>query len=321
MNRPKTKFPSNAKVPIPSTGRPLASNRTPRRVAAAAPPITSSLVLPADKARLLIRWNVAMAAFHLLLAAVTLGVGNRELAVPVYKTVVDFEVPTNGTWELVPYQRQSGSLMVTALVAVFFLLSCTFHLLNATVWRRFYLSELGRCRSPTRWIEYFFSAPVMIVIIGYSLGLRDRASIIAIAGLVATTMPFGYWTEMIARPTPTGDAWTEPLYVRLFPWAVGHVPQTFAWLIIILQFYDGNFDPSEVAPSFVHVILWGELVLFFSFGFAALAAQMGTPRQFYRGEIAFQVLSLVSKGLLGILLIANVLMLSRFEEIYEAASA
>ena len=318
MIRPKA-APIASKTKVLPAGRASVPNgggaALPRRasVAAAAPPT----VLPADKALLIIRWNWAMAVFHLLLAAVTLGVGNRELAVPVYKTVVDFQVPVNGTWSLVPYQRESGSLMVTALVAVFFLLSSAFHLLNATLWRRFYLAELARCRSPTRWTEYFFSAPVMIVLIGYSLGIRDRASIIAIAALVATTMPFGYWTEMIARPTQTADAWTEPLSVRLFPWVVGHVPQTFAWLIIVLQFYDGDFDPSEKAPSFVHVILWGELVLFFSFGFAALAAQLGTPKQFYRGEIAFQVLSLVSKGLLGILLIANVLMLSRFEEIYE----
>ena len=257
-----------------------------------------------------------MAGFHLVLACVTIGVGNRELAVPVYKTVVDF-VPANGTWALIPYYRESGSLMVTALVAVFFFLSFIFHFFNATLWRRFYLSELGHCRSPTRWTEYFLSAPVMIVVVSYSLGLRDRSNLISVAALIAITMPFGYWTEMIARPNSTGDEWMKPLRVRLFPWVLGHFPQVVAWFIIILQFYDGNFDPNEVAPDFVHAILWGELVLFFSFGFAALGAQLGTPKQFYRGEIAFQVLSLVSKGLLGIILLSNVLLLSRFEEIYE----
>ena len=214
------------------------------------------------------------------------------------------------------YRRGVRSLLITASVAVFFLLSCAIHFGNAFLWRSFYIAELGACRSPTRWIEYFFSAPVMILLISYSLGVRDRAVLIAIAALIATTMPFGYWTEMIARPK-TEDAWTEALRVRLLPWVLGHVPQTFAWLLIILQFYDGSFDPNDITPAFVHAILWCELVLFFSFGFAALLAQVGPPKYFYRGELAFQVLSLVSKGLLGILLIANVLMLSRFEDLFD----
>jgi hypothetical protein len=66
----------------------------------------------------------------------------------------------------------------------------------------------------------------------------------------------------------------------------------------------------------VHAILWAELVLFFSFGLASLWSQIQPPKRFYQGELMFQVLSLVSKGLLGSLLIANVLMLSRFDDLY-----
>ena len=84
-----------------------------------------------------------------------------------------------------------------------------------------------------------------------------------------------------------------------------------------MQFYDGNIDPTDSVPWWVHLILWVELALFFSFGAAAALAQWSTPDRFYRGELLFQVLSLVSKGLLGILLLSNVLMLSRFEDIYE----
>ena len=43
------------------------------------------------------------------------------------------------------------------------------------------------------------------------------------------------------------------------------------------------------------------------------------PRHFYRGELAFQVLSLTAKGLLGGLLLGNVLMLSAFEELYDTS--
>ena len=258
-----------------------------------------------------------MSLFHLTLAITTFGVGNASLDVPVYKTVVDFVPGGNGsTWQLIPYQRKSGEIFFTAAVACFFLLSSLFHALNATVWRDFYFRELEQCRTPTRWTEYFFSAPLMMAIIAYTLGIRDRSLLLAVAALVAATMPYGYWTEMVSRPI-SPEEWGAPLRVRLLPWALGHVPQVVAWLLVILQFYDGNFDPTEITPAFVHAILWAELILFFSFGFAALGAQLARPKYFYRGELAFQVLSLVSKGLLGILLIANVLMLSRFEDLYD----
>ena len=126
-------------------------------------------------------------------------------------------------------------------------------------------------------------------------------------------MPYGYWVEQIARPA-SADAWTRPLGARLLPWFVGHVPQVAAWVLVLLQFYDGG--ASARAPGFVHAILWAQLALFFSFGGASLLSQALPPRHFYRGELLFQALSLVSKGLLGGLLIANVLMLSSFEEAF-----
>lgn len=278
-------------------------------------------------ARTLTRWNYAMTLFHAALAATTLAVGNLDLQVPVYKTRIDFQY-RNGTanatnttarerpWELVPLYEESGSLPFTWLTATFFLLSAAFHLGNAVVWRTWYIRQLQLCYTPSRWIEYFFSAPVMIVLISYTLGIRSRAVLLANAALVAITMPFGYWVELLARPAGS-SAWTRPLRVRLAPWALGHVPQVTAWFLIVLQFYDGH-DETDRAPWFVHLILWVELLLFFSFGAASLLSQWYAPKFFYRGEILFQVLSLVSKGLLGMLLLANVLMLSRFDDLYDA---
>lgn len=263
-----------------------------------------------------------MALFHTILFTVTLSVGNWDLSVPMYKTLLDFverdETNDDAGWDLVPSYGYGGELYLTWLVATFFLLSAAFHLGNITLWREFYLSELAECRSPTRYLEYSLSAPVMMIVISYSLGIRNRATLVAIAVLVGVTMPFGYWTEVIARPAPgKRDAWTLPLLHRLYPWFLGHVPQVTAWFLIAWQFYDSVADPDDRIPDFVYAILWGELVLFFSFGGAALLAQWSTPQYFYRGELAFQVLSLVSKGLLGLLMITNVLMLSRFEEVYE----
>lgn len=279
--------------------------------------------------RTLLLWNFAMFLFHSALATVTLVFGSQTLSVPLYKTVIDFvtlseeasgtmsgEAGSGDAWRLIPSLVEEGSLPFTNLVASFFILSAAFHLLNCTLWKEFYLKELSQCRTPTRWLEYFFSAPVMILLIAYTLGVRDRSLLFAIAVLIGVTMPFGYWTEQCARPVDD-DTWKGSFSARIFPWVIGHVPQLAAWVFILLAFYDGTADTNDVIPWFVHLILWAELVLFFSFGFASLLSQWYPPKYFYRGELVFQVLSLVSKGLLGLLMITNVLMLSRFEELYD----
>lgn len=268
---------------------------------------------------MLIRWNAALCVFHTGLAILTLAVGKWDLRADVYRTTLDVryenQTERSGAWELVPVLVSGGDFNATWLTASFFMLSAVFHLLNATCARDYYLSQLRQCYTPLRWIEYFFSASVMIILISYFLGVRDRVTLVSNAVLVAVTMTFGYWTEREARPA-SPDAWTQPLSVRLFPWVLGHVPQSAAWAVIIHQFYTG-FDATDDVPWFVHLILWGELALFFSFGIAALVSQLNPPRFFYQGEVLFQMLSLVSKGLLGGLLITNVLMLSNVDDVYD----
>ena len=278
---------------------------------------------------LLFWWNVSMSVFHAFFLIITLSLATPDLSVNVYKTSIWFQVLINGTYitvddnkpnatnvfRLVPYYERTNGLNITILAASFFALSSLFHFLNAMPLRSFYIRELQHCRTPTRWVEYFFSAPVMFVLIAYGLGIRDRSLLIATATLIATTMPFGYWVEVIARPK-TPNEWCLPLHRRIYPWFLGHIPQTVAWSLVILSFYDNSWNVSEI-PWFVHVILWAELFLFFSFGAASFVSQLGPPSKFYIGELIFQVLSLVSKGLLGFLLLQNVLMLSEFDEIYE----
>jgi hypothetical protein len=269
--------------------------------------------------RTLTMWNAAMALFHTALATITLVLGNRDLSIPLYKTVLTFknatELNVTDGWSVVPEYRETFGFPMTIFVATFFIISAVFHLLNATLLRDYYLRELAQCRTPTRWAEYFLSAPVMIAILAVTLGERDRSTLLALVVLVAITMPFGYWVEWMGVPR-SADEWTHPLSTRLLPWVLGHVPQTTAWFLLLVLFYDGSAGAADRIPPFVYIIVWVEAVLFFSFGAASFWSQWGPPRLFYRGEQLFQILSLLSKGLLGGLLLANVLVLSEFEEIY-----
>ena len=64
-------------------------------------------------------------------------------------------------WRLGPAYAAAGTLPFTWLVGLFFGLSALFHLLNATLLRGYYLRNLADCLSPTRYLEYTFSAAVM----------------------------------------------------------------------------------------------------------------------------------------------------------------
>lgn len=294
-----------------------------RKVATAPPGPAMTLAMPMEEPRevstievprtLLTRWNMAMSLFHTSLAVVALTVGNVDLSVPIYKTDLTFRTSNRTGFELIPSYVEAGSLPFTILVAVFFGLSATAHGLNATLLNRYYLSRIEQCWAPTRWWEYTFSAAVMFAIISYTLGVRERMLLAAGAGLIATTMPFGYWAESHGRPL-SADEWCAPLWWRLLPWAIGHMPQLVAWAIVLVEYFD---EGGERAPDFVTVLLFAQLALFFSFGFVSFGQQLSTPRNYWRGELAYQVLSLGAKGLLGGILLANVLFLSRFDELFE----
>jgi hypothetical protein len=276
--------------------------------------VTDSIVTVPVNRYLMITLNITMAIFHSSLVFLTFFFGKIDLEGKLYKSEMLYNHSTPG-FELIPtFSELENGLYLTVVTASFFIISALFHFGNATIWKNYYISELENCRAPTRWIEYFFSAAVMIVLISYGLGIRDVMLIFALAGLIATTMPYGYWTEYISRPK-TLDEWNLPLRIRLTPYILGHIPQLTAWGVLIASFYDES--DMENIPVFVHGILWGELALFFSFGFVQLGQQCSKPRHYVRGEIAYQILSFGSKGLLGGLLLANVLILSNFNEIYD----
>ena len=278
--------------------------------------VSSTTKIPIPRSKL-ICLNLTMFLFHTLLAFVTLFFGNVDLKAPLYKTDMNFTIQQNTTpaWDLVPtYEYANVDFYFTVITSIFFIISAVFHLGNATLWKHFYFAELQECRVPTRWIEYFFSASVMMLLLAYGAGIRDVMLLVAVASLVATTIPFGHWTEVCARPKNL-DEWTLPLSQRLLPYALGHFPQIVAWGIVLFSVYDES--DIERIPSFVLIIIWSQLLLFFSFGMVQLWQQSSKPRAYVKGEVAYQFLSLISKGVLGGLLIANVLVLSNYNEIFD----
>ena len=182
-------------------------------------------------------------------------------------------------WALAPdFSERAAWLYLTWAVACFFLLSCVFHLGNALLWKKFYLSALASGYAPFRWIEYTFSASVMILVLGYTSGtsapaatLRtqgaqtlvctqtnsERAArrslvaqmpipaatlpvLVSLFGFTAITMSFGHLHEVICRPKSL-DEWAIPSKLqRLQAHLIGYVPQIFAWSLVIGQFMEAG---------------------------------------------------------------------------------
>jgi len=286
-------------------------------------------------ARKLTKWNAAMAIFHGAFAAITLAMGNKDLKVPVYGSGVRLivggvngsAVGTNATdgWALAPdFSQRTCWMHLTYATACFFLLSCIAHLGNCLLWKKQYLHALSRGYAPFRWIEYTFSASVMILILGYTSGTITLPVLVSLFGFTAITMSFGHLHEVICRPKSLDEWAVASKFWRLQAHLIGYVPQFFAWALVIAQFMeaggasttDASGETSQM-PAFVYIIVFGELLIFWSFGMVQLVVSLRPPSKYYQGEIAYMWLSLFAKGLLGLLVLSNVLMLGSFTEIYE----
>jgi len=283
--------------------------------------------LPVPK-KLLLKWNIGMAIFHGLFFCITLAMGNRELRVPLYGSKVGLDIgndPNNTrAWALVPDSSQrAGWLYLTFLTASFFWLSCMAHLGNALFWRKYYYAALASGYAPFRWMEYSISASIMVLILAYTSGTIALIPLVFLFALTFITMVFGHLHEVICRPKSL-DEWEGGKLWRLQAHLFGYVPQIFAWALIIAQFMEAGGasttdeqGETRQMPPFVYGIVFGELLIFWSFGLVQLIVSIRPPSKYYQGEIAYMWLSLFSKGLLGLIVLSNVLILGSFTEIYE----
>lgn len=268
--------------------------------------------------------NIAAFLCHSVLAGVTIGLGNRDLAVPVYAARLSVKFYNNGSaFKLEPSETYVvGRLYLTYAMASFFLLSAAAHLCNFSCLEEYYISWLRRGHAPMRWVEYSFSASVMMLIIAYLCTLVHLNELLCVFGLTFTTMIFGHLQEVMC--CPKGEEWDPPLFpgklqAHLFGW----VPQLLAWGLIWSQFLrankQGTLPNGEVRkmPDFVYAIVISETILFCSFAVVQIVVYSSNPSSYIKGEIAYLVLSLASKTVLGGLLLSNVIRLGEYSEIFD----
>ena len=220
------------------------------------------------------------------------------------------------------------------IILIFFMLSFVFHLtisvflvarvvVGPNAWTNWYLRGLYSCVAAHRWIEYFFSASIMLLLTCLLLGLRNVHVVWLVVGLMAITITFGWVTELHSSNLIEGGAppyefcgwtltrrwlpgsWKTRLQIHL----LGYLPYALLWGIVFDQFEKNMRVVGDAVPDFVNVSTIGSFALFTLFGIVQLANQIFPygPSVYWLGETTYVILSFTAKANLGFIVIFQAL--------------
>lgn len=254
---------------------------------------TGSHAVPAAPGHRLRRLNLGAGILHLMQGVAMLALSNG-LKLPVSATFATAQ----------PGQEVDASRLSTLFsyrlgpaVAAFSLLSAAFHFLIASPWGfPRYLRELAAQRNRFRWVEYSLSASLMIVLVAGITGITDIAALIALFGVNASMILFGWLMETTSRPGANVN-WT--------PFVFGSIAGTVPWVAIVIYLAGAGSG----MPSFVYGIFFSIFVFFNCFAINQWLQYRahGAWHDYLHGERVYIVLSLIAKPLLAWQIFANVL--------------
>ena len=237
---------------------------------------------PAAGWRRLRAYNVAMGALHLAQGLLILALAN-DFALAVTATFLE------GPPGTAPVFTELFSVSIAWGVALFLFMSAAAHfIIAAPAVFPWYRRNLTYDRNYARWIEYAFSSSLMVVLIAMLTGISDIAALIAIAGVNAAMILFGWLMEKYE--SPGRPSWLS----YWFGVIAGAVP----WIAIFIYLLSPTTEASP--PGFVWGIFLSLFVFFNSFAINMVLQyrQVGPWRNYLFGERAYILLSLVAKSAL-----------------------
>ena len=230
------------------------------------------------------RDNAVAGVIHLAQAAVVLWLAT-DFALPV---TASYLAGPPGTVPEDP--QQLFDIPTGAAVAAFLALSAVAHFVVCTAWWRHYVTDLGRGINRARWVEYSLSASLMIVLIAQLVGISDVAALIALFGVNASMILFGWLQERYEQPRSGG--W--------LPFWFGCLAGVVPWLAITVYLVAPDSTSGAEPPTFVYAIF---VSLFIFFNVFALNQWLqyrglGPWRDYLFGERVYILLSLTAKSAL-----------------------
>jgi hypothetical protein len=185
-------------------------------------------------------------------------------------------------------------------VFLFIAISAASLLLIASPWVfPWYKRNLLENHNYGRWMEYFFSSSIMIVLIAQICGISDIAALIAIFSVNACMILFGALQEKYEKPGHRG--W--------LPFWFGSFAGIIPWIAVVIYVIAPGVSASP--PGFVYGIIVSLFVFFncFVVNMVLQYKQVGRWRDYLFGEKVYIILSLTAKSLLAWQVFANVLVL------------
>jgi hypothetical protein len=228
-------------------------------------------------------YNAAMGVLHAVQGIVILILAN-DFSLPVSAT---FMADAPGAQP--PELTHLFDLRVAWGIAAFVFISALAHFIIAAPGGfDAYKHQLMRQQNAFRWVEYAFSASIMIVLIAMITGITDIAALVALFGVNASMILFGWLMEKYEQP---GNPNWLPFF---FGCVAGIVP----WIAIGIYF----FSPGEAAdpPNFVYGIFFSLFVFFnvFALNQWLQYRRIGPWRDYLFGEAVYVLLSLTAKSAL-----------------------
>ena len=227
------------------------------------------------------RWNLGLTVLHVVQAIAVLVLASD------FAITVTSSFPTGPPGTAPPAPDALFDIPIGAAVAVFLGSAALDHLFTATVGRVAYEGDLRRGINRFRWVEYSFSATLMIILIASYSGITDITALVGIAGANVGMILFGWLQE---RMNPPGRSSTTML-AFWFGCATGIAP----WIAIAV-----NIFGADTVPGFVYGIFVAQLVFFSSFAVNQWLQyrEVGPWSDYAFGENAYLVLSLGAKSVL-----------------------
>ena len=227
------------------------------------------------------RWNLALSVLHLVQAVVVVVLASD------FAITVTGSFPAGPPGTEVPPPEALFDVRISVAIAAFLTLAALDHLLTGTLARGTYERDLKRGINRFRWVEYSFSATIMVLLICFYSGITGIAALVAIIGANVAMILFGWLQELM---NPPGRSTTTML-----PFWFGTLVGLAPWVALSI-----NLISAEELPTFVIGIFVSLFVLFMSFGANQWLQYRGVGpwRDYAYGEKVYLVLSLVAKSAL-----------------------
>lgn len=232
------------------------------------------------------RLNIGAGILHLASLVAIIALSN-DATLPVRATYLT-EAPGTGNFS---DPINLFNLNIGYMVAAFMALSAFFHFLvsSPAVFPR-YVDGLKRHINVYRWVEYSLSSSLMIVVILQLNGVADYIALLAIFGVNASMIMFGWLQERYVSPG-SGD---------LLPFWFGCVAGAVPWVAIAINVTSPSGPSDTVVPGFVYGIIISLFVFFNCFAIVQWKQYRakGKWADYLYGERVYIVLSFVAKSLL-----------------------